>query len=101
MIAGKGEDFDMPWMPLDGTTDGVIGMILTGDGGLTDDVNDDTMNGYVIRSTGWTYSGKSWACDPLGVLCYGPPQTIITNVDALNFVYLDEDGSDSLIRIPR
>jgi hypothetical protein len=60
--------------------------IRVGDGDFDDDGERIiySLNGTNLQREVWDGDAGS----------YDPPQTIITNVDALNFVYLDEDGSD-------
>jgi prepilin-type N-terminal cleavage/methylation domain-containing protein len=110
--ASTGEDFDT-LDGLDGTTDGIIEDI-TGDGDAplpNDDGerirysrSDEDANGNGEIDAGEDANGNGvldknllrevWACNAAGACDFGPLQTIITNVDALNFVYLDEDGQD-------
>ena len=59
-----------------------------------EDAND---NGILDKSL----QREVWTCDPAtGVCDYGAPQTIITNVSAINFTYLQEDGVTELSPLP-
>jgi len=109
--AATGEDFDT-LDGLDGTADGII-EDTTGDGDTNDDGeqirysrSDEDADGDGEIDPGEDANGNGvldkyllrevWSCDAAGACDFGPPQVIINNVDALNFVYLDEDAEDTI-----
>ena len=62
--------------------------IRVGDGDFDDDGEK-----IIYSLNGFNLQREVWDTDSTD---YDPPQTIITNVDALNFVYLDENGEDTI-----
>jgi len=59
---------------------------------IGDGDTDDDGEKIIYSRSGENLQRQVWGCDPAtGACAYKPAQTIITNVSALNFVYLDED----------